>query len=222
MVVMVPCSYHDNMTQYFYNPYDLVLQGPQDLPPDIAALPEFMRISTRWYEFVDTGIPTYTPIKQQPVLLDYKIIDNKVYPNWIIQDIPEEMQANILAMVEQKKSTTIVKVNNTIGTIRSKYITATVGQDLTYQQKMFEVQRYDIDTNPTGSNYPYLQAEATATNSTLQDIYTLVKTTATQWNSVGAQLEGIRRGTIVAIQNAADEIQLNKIMQQFNADISKF
>lgn len=116
----------------------------------------------------------------------------------------------------------VITVNRLIGDVRVKYITSIPGQELTYQQKALEVQRYDADPAPDGANYPYLQAEATATGATLADVYQLVKATAVAWNQFGATVEGLRRGTIVALEAATTADAMDTVMTAFRTQVAQF
>lgn len=212
------------MPNYFYNiPPDPVVDGPKPLPDYLQNEPDEIKNKHGWFEYMEEYIPPYTPVKQK-ILRDYAYLlqDNKVYNRWVVVDLNEEQQTGELVRLENIKNTNIEVVNQIISKLRSQYITTGAGQELTYQQKMLEVQRYETDTQPTGSNYPYLQAEATATEMSLNDVYVLVKNTAEQWKSLGASIEGLRRGTIVAINKATDEYKIGFIIKDFMSKVETF
>lgn len=112
------------------------------------------------------------------------------------------------AALANAKAAAAARINTEAGAARAKYITVTAGQEATYLDKEREAAVYA--GNPGGS-YPYLAAEATATGTTVAAVADLVNATAAQWRGLNAQIEGKRRGALVAIEAAPDVAAVNAV-----------
>jgi hypothetical protein len=102
---------------------------------------------------------------------------------------------------------------------RAKFVTAINGQDMVYMTKLAEARDaqvvLDLGQTLDPADYPILAAEATATGQTLTAVVGLVLTTAAQWTQVAAQIEGARRGAIVAIEAATDVATVDAVTWTF-------
>lgn len=85
---------------------------------------------------------------------------------------------------------------------RLKYITGGSGQAMVYQQKSDEAKTYTAATSPVDTDYPLLNAEATATGVTVAALASSVNTLTTQWIALAAQIEGLRMGAKKNVTNA--------------------
>lgn len=97
------------------------------------------------------------------------------------------------------------KVDEEAGEIRKRYLTTVPGQEMTYLRKEQEARAFMLD--PEGS-YPFLQAEAQATNVTVAELAAVVLANADIWGEIGAAIEGLRMGAktaITAATTAADK-----------------
>lgn len=97
-------------------------------------------------------------------------------------------------------------VNQKAGQSRQKYLTDIPGQDISYQQKVIELEKYEAAVAAgqtiTPTDYPWLNAEAIGSHATIAQVAALVRSTADAWTVLGSQIEGIRRGAIVDIDLA--------------------
>lgn len=100
-------------------------------------------------------------------------------------------------------------VNNQAEVVRCLYLTPGSGQAITYARKEDEARRFDPGGDP--SDTPFLLAEAQATGATLADTAALVLAQADAWVTIGAMIEGNRRGLVVAIEAANSVQELSNI-----------
>lgn len=131
---------------------------------------------------------------------------------WIDRgEIPEGVDPMLVrwaldAIVEDTtpaKAALIDAVNRIAEDIRARFLTQGSGQAMTYLRKEDEARRFESGADPAA--FPFLSAEADATGASLADTATLVLAQANAWATLGAAIEGHRRGLIVAI-NAAEEM----------------
>ena len=107
------------------------------------------------------------------------------------------------------KRSMIDAVNSRAEAVRNLFLTPGSGQAITYARKEDEARAWTIEANPAA--FPFLSAEATATGATLADTAALVLDQANAWVTIGAAIEGNRRGLVVAIEAAADLATLDGI-----------
>lgn len=113
------------------------------------------------------------------------------------------------------KTWVIAAINDAAGKSRSKFITVIPGQEMTYAEKEREATAYQQDPAPDPSNYPMLAAEALSTGRAIADVVTEVLALAEQWRALGAQIEGIRRGAIVRVQQATTTAEVDAVTWNF-------
>ncbi|MTK11611.1 MAG: hypothetical protein F8N39_05820 [Clostridiaceae bacterium] len=116
--------------------------------------------------------------------------------------------------IDQVRQPTIDRGNSEAAAARTKYITAIAGQEQTYQLKADEASAYltaaaavtaPATYSPAAGTYPYLEAEAVTTGTTLAALAASVAATATQWTSLNVKIESLRRGAVVRIAAAPDQ-----------------
>ncbi|WP_188263191.1 hypothetical protein [Azospirillum tabaci] len=118
--------------------------------------------------------------------------------------IPEPPAAPVVPL-DELKAAAVDLINQRVGELRAQHITVTVGQSATYLEKQDEAARHAAgDSGP----FPYLQAEAAATGSTLASVAALVRATAGAWTGVNADLEGKRRAAVEAVKAAQTPVQV--------------
>jgi hypothetical protein len=100
-------------------------------------------------------------------------------------------------------------VNSRAEAVRCLFLTPGSGQAITYARKEAEARAWTPEADAAA--FPFLSAEATATGATLADTAALVLAQANAWVSIGAAIEGNRRGLVVAIDAAPDVASLNEI-----------
>jgi hypothetical protein len=109
----------------------------------------------------------------------------------------------------------IAKVNTDAGKCRSRYITVIPGQEMTYAEKEREALAYLADPSPVPADYPMLLSEATATGVMLPELAAEVVQVAEDWRLIGSEIEGIRRGAIVAVQQATTTAEVDAVTWHF-------
>jgi hypothetical protein len=92
---------------------------------------------------------------------------------------------------------------------RLKYITAGSGQAMVYQAKSDEAKLYAAATSPVDSDYPLLNAEATATGVTVASLASSVLSLSAQWIGLAALIEGLRMGGKKA---ASDAVTIDAVL----------
>ncbi|MAU40964.1 MAG: hypothetical protein CMF31_05010 [Kordiimonas sp.] len=89
---------------------------------------------------------------------------------------------------------------------RLKYTTAGSTQAMVYEHKHKEAQAVqavlDAGANPVASDYPILNAESAATNTTLTALAAVVIGTAQQWAVLAGQIEALRISAKMAVDVA--------------------
>lgn len=100
-------------------------------------------------------------------------------------------------------------VNGRAEAVRCMFLTPGSGQAITYARKEAEARAWTAEADPDGS--PFLAAEAAATGATLAYTAALVLAQANAWVTIGAAIEGNRRGLVVAIEAASDLATLEAI-----------
>jgi hypothetical protein len=100
-------------------------------------------------------------------------------------------------------------VNVRAEAVRCLFLTPGSGQAITYARKEAEARAWTAEAD--AGAFPFLSAEAIATGATLADTAALVLAQANAWVSIGAAIEGNRRGHVVAIDAAPDVASLEAI-----------
>lgn len=93
--------------------------------------------------------------------------------------------------------------------VRNRFLTPGSGQAITYTRKEAEARAWKPGADP--AEFPFLTAEASATNMTLAALAALVIAQADAWIAVGSAIEAHRRGLLVAIDAATTRAQLDAI-----------
>ena len=104
--------------------------------------------------------------------------------------------------LDAAKASALAQVNAAAEALRARFLTAGSGHAMTYLRKEDEARRFDPEAD--AADYPFLAAEAASTGATLADTAALVLAQANAWATLGAAIEGHRRGLIVAIEAAED------------------
>lgn len=111
--------------------------------------------------------------------------------------------------LDAAKASALAQVNAAAEALRARFLTAGSGQAMTYLRKEDEARRFDAEGD--AADYPFLSAEAASTGATLADTAALVLAQANAWATLGAAIEGHRRGLIIAIDAAEDMTALAAI-----------
>jgi hypothetical protein len=98
------------------------------------------------------------------------------------------------------------KIDREAEEFRLKFITPGAGQAVTYIWKSMEAQAWLADPN---APVPIIEAEATATGSTVAAVVAEVTAAMGQWKAIGALIEGARRGAKKAVAEAANVSEIH-------------
>lgn len=98
---------------------------------------------------------------------------------------------------------------------RERFITTFSGQSMTYEAKYQEAKRY-----PQGNRWPFLEAEATATGSTVSEVAASVLEARTKWEEIGAEIEGSRLKAKKAIRSATTSAAMYSAVQDLKAELA--
>ena len=98
------------------------------------------------------------------------------------------------------KAAAIHAINTEAEAIRNRFITPGAGQALTYQRKEIEARAWS--EGAAAEDFPFLAAEAASTGMAIGEVAALVVAQADAWIAIGAQIEGLRRGALVAVEAA--------------------
>lgn len=130
-------------------------------------------------------------------------------------------------LVEQMSETSraaILRVNETVGQIRRRYITTIPGQEMVYQAKEAEAKDYvALATAPAAlDDFPLLAAEVGITAPTAYELAQLWLNMAAQWRGIAAQLETLRLGTIGAMEDAETRAEIETALASFTSGLGAF
>ncbi|NTT87832.1 hypothetical protein [Tabrizicola fusiformis] len=115
----------------------------------------------------------------------------------------------------------IEAVNRCIGEIRARYITAIPGQEMIYLKKEEEARRYIAqEPEPSSlSDYPMIAAEIGITAPTAWQIAQIWMQMSALLSSTAAGLEGLRLGTIAALDAATTPDSISAILAGFQTSL---
>ncbi|QCO00443.1 hypothetical protein D3093_34900 (plasmid) [Azospirillum argentinense] len=140
-----------------------------------------------------------------PEAIEAVLVGNAEVRALAAEALPPGLPSAPPSPLSELKAAVVDLINQRVGDLRGLHITVTVGQSATYLEKQEEAERHATgDTGP----FPYLSAEAAATGSTLDDVAALVRATAAAWTATNADLEGRRRGALVAVEAAETAVQV--------------
>lgn len=110
--------------------------------------------------------------------------------------------------LEPLKEAACKKIDTQAELERSKYVTTGSLQAMTYQAKQAEANSYLAgDSGP----FPLLEAEAAATNNTLENLASTVSSMAKQWILISASIEAKRISAKNLIKNAKSLVEINSV-----------
>lgn len=117
-------------------------------------------------------------------------------------------------VLAERKSEMLAKVDLAAEQERLKYITAGVGQSLTYSEKVQQARTVLASSKPSNADAPLLAAEIGISGETLLDVAKAVENAYRSWLVIGGEIEAVRLSAKGAIRAAgslaeADEISAN-------------
>jgi len=129
--------------------------------------------------------------------------------------------AALAAEVTALRRAGIETVNRGIGEIRARYITAIPGQEMIYLKKEEEARRYIAhEPEPSSlSDYPMIAAEIGITAPTAWQIAQIWIQMSALLSSTAAGLEGLRLGTIAALDAATTVEGISVILTGFQTSL---
>lgn len=147
---------------------------------------------------------------------DWLAVPENVEPNWLYDGktfaAPPTIEVDLLALKTTIKNQIDVAAENE----RLKYITAGVGQSMTYQTKFEQAVDYSKKyaahtadpknvTTPDENEYPLLRASIGIDGSSMIEVAETVTYAFALWEKIGAAIEGIRLKAKAAIADAKTE-----------------
>lgn len=112
-------------------------------------------------------------------------------------------EVELTEIFEDKRADAIRQVDADAEATRKLYLTAGEGQAMTYDAKAQEAKAYLAAGSPVAEDYPFLDAEATATGQDIAVVAATVNAKRDYWIAKGAEIEGLRKGAHVAIAAVA-------------------
>jgi hypothetical protein len=131
----------------------------------------------------------------------------------------EKVPASTLTVAT--RSAAVAAINETIGRARTLFITATPGQEMTYQAKQAEAAAYlAVVPAPTDlTKFPFIAAEIGISGADAIAVATLFAAKSAQWSAIGASLERLRMTAATAISAAADRAAFDAARAAFSTDL---
>lgn len=113
--------------------------------------------------------------------------------------------------LEALRAAMSLSVDTSAETFRMQFLTAGMGQAMTYQRKEAEARAW-LDDNTIRT--PFLEAEAAGCGITVEELVSVVIARADQWELIGALIEGERMGAKAKIaqgETFADIVRAGRI-----------
>lgn len=96
------------------------------------------------------------------------------------------------------------EINIKAAQVRARYISLYPGQETTYTRKATEAQAYLQAGDPVDTDYPYLNAEATATETTLAALAAAVLQRVQETDNANVSIEAQRKRGVKQVTEAID------------------
>lgn len=108
--------------------------------------------------------------------------------------------------------------------IRQKFITPITGQEMIYIEKEKEAAGFmAVSPEPTDlTPYPFTAAEIGITATTAYGVAQVYLNLAAYWRVVGPQLEGLCLGSVVGLEQATTQAEVNATLAFFDQNIGAF
>ena len=135
-------------------------------------------------------------VEYVPPSSSYDVVENGV---WVDSRSLEELKENAR-----------IEIDNAAGKLRTKFITSAPGQELIYQAKAAEAQRYvDAGAPNDLTGYPFITAEVNATGLTNIEAANEILSIQNAWILVGANIEEYRLAGKKTVTNASNVSEIN-------------
>lgn len=167
-----------------------------------------------------TGQPTHTLDTEDP-----KILARQTGAFVEIEDLPADLAS--LRVVDGKveiqsldrdKAHLVQEINETIGAIRVRFITAIPGQEMLYLMKAQEAQTYLSQTpDPADlTGFPLMAAEVGLTCPTAYELAQLWLNMNAQLTQIGSILENLRLDAVAKVRSAQSLAEAREHMARFS------
>lgn len=110
----------------------------------------------------------------------------------------------------------IDKIDLAAGASRTKFLTVSAGQELTYKVKLEEALRYK--DNPIG-NFPWLDALEASLGANKDAIADNIISTSNNWTIIGSRIEALRLKAKEDTRNATTNADFYSIFDQYLKDL---
>ncbi|KPP88744.1 MAG: hypothetical protein HLUCCO07_11975 [Rhodobacteraceae bacterium HLUCCO07] len=173
----------------------------------------------------DTTLNRIEADVKEPYLYYVKDGELREYPpqpghDWEFDHDAEEWIHNFDLEAEQRKL--IGEINTAIGKMRQAHITALPGQEMIYTAKEAEAKAYLAeDPEPEDlDDYPFLAAEVGVTAETPYQLAQIWLYMASEWRTVGPQLENLRLALIGDAEAATTPEEVDQVRVAVEAVVS--
>lgn len=146
------------------------------------------------------------PVVDIPPTLPWtKMSRRRPEADWTVTDTVVKVAYDVLPLstseqtdrLKTARTDAIERINAMAGWVRARYLTMAPGQEAAYAAKETEARAYLANPGTDITRYPYLAAEARHTSTEIADVAAAVIAAATAWETVAAEIEGIRRGSVI-------------------------
>lgn len=122
------------------------------------------------------------------------------------------------ARLEQAKSEAVEAINAAVGAARARHITVLPAQDMIYMAKEAQARAFLASEDPDDA--PLLVVEVGITAPTLYEVAQTIINLADIWRTLAGLLEGLRLGTIAAVNAATEASQIDAAIITFDQTLA--
>lgn len=128
------------------------------------------------------------------------------YNQFILEEEPELLEAH--------RSEALKRVDAYASRRRADFISFGVGQELVYNEKAKQAQEFIDGGYVNVENYPFIQAEASATGTSPTAVADTIIANRIAWMQIGAEIEGLRLSAKEEVRAVTTIEQFGPIFQQ--------
>ncbi|MEL7167354.1 MAG: hypothetical protein AAGL96_17960 [Pseudomonadota bacterium] len=132
--------------------------------------------------------------------------------------------ASMSVQLEAAKTDAKEQIVEAVRVVRLKYVTDMPGQELIYNEKRIEAERY-LSILPRLLNldgYPFIEAEVGITGATAEEVAQVFLARAGLWVQVGAALEAIRLSASHSIEASTTVAEIDAALATLYSSLSVF
>lgn len=127
-----------------------------------------------------------------------------------------------LVSLVARKTDAVAMLHNTVGAVRSIFVTDLPGQEMIYLDKLTEARAYLVDAQSDLTNYPAIVAELGITADTPYELAQLWLNMSAMWKVVSAGIETIRLSAVSAINVATSEAEIDTVLAAAQSQLEAF